>query len=136
MVNQWIVVTVHSQTMDIYLNKENEMSNQYVMKDGTVIEYDEMLVPEDLNNSPNLVKGNLSPNLSDYESGNGEGVWILISNYDLLAYKGDVKSGHFIGKLLNGPIYYPHLSWGDYVLFEWRGQNRPVAVFEELQKGE
>lgn len=80
-----------------------------------------------------LFKINLPFTETEYESGNGEGVWAITDNASLEIIN-DIKSinDFVLVRILNDSIYYNDLKFGDYIIVETRGEKRPVANYEIL----
>lgn len=87
---------------------------------------------EETGKRDNYIKVNLPADRESYESGNGEGVWVLVDDATKAAHDADVPSGTFHGTLDNDSWYWPGLSHGDEIIFEMRGENRPVVPFDWL----
>lgn len=81
-------------------------------------------------------KVNLPSCEKDYLTGNGEGVWVKPSLDAHEDWHKDAVSKYnrtiYYGKILNDSLYYPNLTYGTLIAFELRGENRPVAIYEEL----
>lgn len=75
------------------------------------------------------IKINLPLTEQDYESGNGEGVWMLVDLETKKAYDQDFIGKRYIGILDNDSCYYPGLNVGELLPFEMRGEYRPVVDF-------
>lgn len=77
-------------------------------------------------------KVNLPSCAEDYLNGNGEGVWCCIhpdlSEDDISNSDGVI----FFVKILNDSLYYKDLNFGALIPVESRGNNRPVALLDEL----
>lgn len=78
--------------------------------------------------SPSHIKVNLPNDKKEFESGIGEGVWVIINETTKKDYDSDVTGGIYHGILANDSFDYPHLKCGSYIKFEMRGTNRPVAI--------
>lgn len=79
----------------------------------------------------NYIKVNFPADHESYQSGNGEGMWVLVDAQTYLAYQSDIAGGVWNGTLANDSVYYPgELRVGDEVTFEMRGKNRPCAVWD------
>ena len=74
------------------------------------------------------IKVNIPLTERDYLSGNGEGVR-AISEWD-------ATGSGYKGILANDSIYYPGLMCGEEILFEMRGENRPVVDYYGFFGGE
>ena len=68
----------------------------------------------------------------EFERGNGEGMWVLVTKGTKRDYDHDAFGGRYIGILDNDSAYYPGLVHGSVVVFEMRGPNRPVALFRSF----
>ena len=74
-----------------------------------------------------------SPGSEDsYKTGNGEGVWVLVSEQVKAIYDQDAEGGYYFGILDNDSCYWPGLNHGAAIPFEMRGKNRPVVPYEWL----
>ena len=73
------------------------------------------------------IKVNLPASSEAYESGNGEGVWVLVDPRTKKAYDSDATGGVYFGILDNDSVYYPGLNHGEPIPFEMRGDKRPVT---------
>lgn len=80
----------------------------------------------------NLIKVNLPRNRDDFIGGNGEGVWVSVSEDVVQKDSDNLTNVKCIGKLENDSIYYPALKVGMEVIFELRGENRAVALIDEF----
>lgn len=78
------------------------------------------------------IQVNLPLTQQEYESGNGEGVWVLVDADTKHAYDLDAVGTGYSGILDNDSIYYPDLSHGTLIPFEMRGAFRPVVDFPEF----
>lgn len=72
---------------------------------------------------------NLPLTEQDYQSGNGEGVWVKVEPAIRRAYDADTIGPGYFGILDNDSLYYPGLACGDMIPFEMRGECRPVANY-------
>ena len=81
------------------------------------------------------IKVNLPENMGSYQQGNGEGIWaVVLDPEDLAKYKVNASSGQFIAVACNDSFYYPgEIVCGSKVLCEFRGEKRPMAVWDDLQ---
>jgi len=72
-----------------------------------------------------LIKVNLPAHFEEYQHGNGEGIWAIPAD----------KEGANLARsdTSNNSYYYPKIKWGTRVLYETRGENRPVAVWDDLR---
>ena len=73
------------------------------------------------------IKVNLPASPEAYESGNGEGVWVLVDPRTKEAHDIDATGGVYFGILDNDSVYYPGLNHGEPIPFEMRGDKRPVT---------
>lgn len=73
------------------------------------------------------IKVNLPASSEAYESGNGEGVWVLVDPRTKEAHDSDATGGVYFGILDNDSVYYPGLNHGEPIPFEMRGDKRPVT---------
>lgn len=76
------------------------------------------------------IKVNLPLTEQDFLSGNGEGVWMRVGRRTKQAYDADAVGGRYVGLLDNDSVYYPGLNAGAEIIFEMRGEFRPVAILE------
>lgn len=94
------------------------------------------LTPEEmdaLNKQVPYIKVNLPPTFEEYQSGNGEGIWALTESKEVYdKWDADEAKGQFVAYAANDSVYYPDLKCGCPVLCEFRGGNRPVAVWDNL----
>ena len=82
-------------------------------------------LPEDQYNA-GLIKFNI-PDEDRIDSLNGEGVWGWVSPEDKKKYDDDKYQGKITAILLNWPInYFGILSWGDELVLQCHGGNRPT----------
>lgn len=81
------------------------------------------------------IKVNLPGSQESYTTGNGEGVWVLVSEQVKAAYDRDAEGGYYFGILDNDSCYWPGLNHGAAIPFEMRGKNRPVVPYEWLYDG-
>lgn len=75
---------------------------------------------------------NLPPNKKCYSSGNGEGCLVAVNSGTYKLWYFDYKGGCFKGKILHDSLYYPSIRKGQTILFEMRGNKRPVAFLDKL----
>lgn len=80
------------------------------------------------------IKVNLPDSKDSYTTGNGEGVWVLVSKQVKAAYDQDAEGGYCFGILDNDSCYWPGLNHGAAIPFEMRGKNRPVVPYEWLKE--
>lgn len=80
------------------------------------------------------IKVNLPYNKSGYESGNGEGVWVLVDFETKAAHDNNEVTADpsYHGILDNDSVYYPKLKCGAELYFEMRGNMRPVVPLDFL----
>jgi hypothetical protein len=78
------------------------------------------------------IKVNFPFSENDYLSGNGEGCWVLVTKDTKEKHDKDVLDGRYRGVLSNNSYYYPELKVGSRVLFNMRGNKRPVADWDFL----
>lgn len=81
------------------------------------------------------IKVNLPDSKDSYTTGNGEGVWVLVSERVKEIYDRDAEGGFCFGILDNDSCYWPGLNHGAAIPFEMRGANRPVVPYEWLYDG-
>lgn len=84
------------------------------------------------NDMTEYIKVNFPLTAEDCTAGNGEGMWVLVDKKTKEAHDADETGGVYTGILDNDSIYYPGLNAGAVVQFEMRGENRPVAIFEDF----
>lgn len=75
------------------------------------------------------IKVNFPLTETDYQAGNGEGMWVKVDPETKAAYDADVSGGRYVGILDNDSIYFPGLTHGECIPFEMRGIYRPVVDF-------
>ena len=80
------------------------------------------------------IKVNLPASSEAYESGNGEGVWVLVDPRTKEAHDSDTTGGVYFGILDNDSVYYPGLNHGEPIPFEMRGDKRPVTPIAWLEE--
>lgn len=80
------------------------------------------------------IKVNLPASPEAYESGNGEGVWVLVDPRTKEAHDSDATGGVYFGILDNDSVYYPGLNHGEPIPFEMRGDKRPVTPIAWLEE--
>lgn len=80
------------------------------------------------------IKVNLPGSEDSYKTGNGEGVWVLVSEQVKAIYDRDAEGGYYFGILDNDSCYWPGLNHGAAIPFEMRGKNRPVVPYEWLEE--
>jgi len=78
------------------------------------------------------IKINIPENEESYNSGNGEGVWVLVDAKAKKAYHTDEEGTSYSGILDNDSIFYSGLVAGVIIPFEMRGDKRPVVPFKWL----
>lgn len=82
-----------------------------------------------------LIKVNLPLTEEDYRNGNGEGVWVEVDMATKAAYDEDKAGLVCRGVLANSSLYYPTLQCGCEIVFEMRGEHRPVADYHGFLAG-
>ena len=75
------------------------------------------------------IKVNLPASSKEFETGIGEGVWVLVDDATEAAYVNDVDKSIFRGTLDNMPLHWSNLTPGDELVLEMRGKNRPVVPY-------
>ncbi len=80
------------------------------------------------------IKANLPASADEYESGNGEGVWLLVTKAAKAAHDADETGKKYEGVLDNDSWNDPDLIHGTVLPFELRGTSRPVVPFDWLQE--
>jgi len=96
-------------------------------------------IPSKMTIRKHAIKVNLSRNLADFKSGNGEGVFAIpltltefrwyLKGEEPIYLKGVIRV-----MLLDNSLNYPSLVWGSVIEVELRGQNRPVMTKEFMRK--
>lgn len=81
------------------------------------------------------IKVNIPLTEEDYQTGNGEGVWVEVDEATREAYDKDITGSRYKGVLANDSLYYPGIGCGDVIEFEMRGDCRPVADFHGFLSG-
>lgn len=73
-----------------------------------------------------VIKLNLS------REGSSEGIWMVIHEKDLEDYENNVTDEDYIrvGALSNWAVC--GIPWGAYVPYKLQGENRPIAIFEDI----
>ncbi|HCB94515.1 MAG TPA: hypothetical protein DEP65_01820 [Ruminococcus sp.] len=90
-------------------------------------------VDADKETTKNMIKVNLPFDEQDIITGNGEGIWISVSDEIKAKYDADVEDGVlYTGTAENDSVYYRDLSCGDTVLFKLRGEKRAIADMDFL----
>ncbi len=80
------------------------------------------------------IRLNLPDTIGRYNSGNGEGIFAVIAEpEDREKYDKDQLGGQFFAYSCSDSFYYPDIHCGDLILAEFRGVNRPVAVWDNLK---
>ena len=80
------------------------------------------------------IKVNLPSTEHDYIAGNGEGVFVLVSDEVKAAHDADESGTSYTGILDNDSYYYIGLEHGAVIPFEMRGELRPVVPFGWLSE--
>lgn len=80
-----------------------------------------------------LIRMNLPNTLEEFQSGNGEGVFVWVDEETKADYDRDATGGSYIGVLDNYSYVYSGLMPGMLIRFEMRGENRPVADWNFIQ---
>ena len=84
-----------------------------------------------------LIKANLPYDNESYQNGNGEGIWVTVSEEIADKVNESISTSFtFTGIVENDSIYYKNLNVGDTILIEARGLNRPVAIYSTLKERE
>lgn len=78
------------------------------------------------------IKVNLPASQEAYNRGNGEGVWVLVTEDVKKAYDTDEEGTSYTAILDNDSVYYPKLLHGTEMPIEMRGKNRPVVPYSWL----
>lgn len=79
-----------------------------------------------------FIKANIPATPGDYEAGNGEGVFIIVSDNVKKAHDADENGTSYNGILDNDSYYYIGLNHGAIVPLEMRGDHRPVVPYSWL----
>lgn len=113
--------------------ENNTCDSNYECINGLIWPSNIALVDNDTNRlkmtmNPSHIKVNLPNDKKEFESGIGEGVWVIIDETTKKDYDSDVTGGIYHGILANDSFVYPLLKCGSYIKFEMRGANRPVAL--------
>lgn len=89
---------------------------------------------ETLRKTLQLFKVNLPDTFELYQSGNGEGIWACPADKETEdLWKNDTDGQQGVVYACNDSFYYPgEIVFGSRVLVEFRGENRPVAVWDDL----
>lgn len=98
-------------------------------------EFLESLTEEQFNRG--CIKFNI-PDEKNIYSSNGEGIWGWVTDEDKKKYNDDSYYGKLTVILLNQPLeYYGRLNWGDEVVVQCHGNDRPTLdpewVMENLK---
>lgn len=72
-----------------------------------------------------LIKANLPTNKSEITTGNGEGMWVIVSEDCKKSYDND-GTGEYTGILDNDSFFFPEIKHGIEVNISMRGKNRPI----------
>jgi len=109
---------------------------------GTISEWEAIAAIAEKGEGPYFyTKANLPESIGQYESGNGEGVFISIDEETKAALDADQTEGTFFAYLHNDSVYHPELNGQafDYerktakpIELEYRGKKRPVLVKSKL----
>lgn len=83
--------------------------------------------------SKRYIKVNLPLDKESFERGNGEGVFVIVDDETKKMYDENASGGRHSGVLDNDSVYYPSLRCGTVIYFEFRGENRPVALLSFLE---
>ena len=78
------------------------------------------------------IKVNLPACEGDYITGNGEGVFVLVTKKVKEAHDSDETGTHYRGILDNDSYYYIDLTAGEEIPIEMRGVNKPVVPYTWL----
>ena len=80
-----------------------------------------------------VIKINLPANYESFQSGNGEGIWVSVTQEVDKAIQTGKEDGVYVGFLQNQPIYpkWLHLTLFDPVIFEARKEKRAVAFLDQ-----
>lgn len=78
------------------------------------------------------IKVNLPATEEAYINGNGDGVFMLVSEEVKKAYDSDENGTIYKGILDNDSIYYNGLYHGEELIIEMRGDKRPVVPYNYL----
>ena len=72
-----------------------------------------------------LIKANLPTNKSEITTGNGEGMWVIVSENCKKSYDND-GTGDYKGILANDSLFFPAIEQDIEVNISMRGKNRPI----------
>lgn len=78
------------------------------------------------------IRVNVPETREKYESGNGEGMWVVVDAATKDAHDAHIEGGIYEGVLDNDSWYWHGLDHGTVINFEMRGEHRPVVPFEWL----
>ena len=81
-----------------------------------------------------FIKVNLPATEGDYISGNGEGVFMIVSDEVKRAHDTDEVGTSYTGILDNDSYYYIGLEHGETLPIEMRGDKRPVVPYQWLKE--
>lgn len=100
----------------------------YTFNDGNIVSVEDF----DENKRTFSFKVNLPSCIEDYLDGSGEGVWACIHPSISESELNNSKGAILFVKILNDSLYYNGLKYGDLIPVTPRGNNRPVALLDEL----
>lgn len=80
----------------------------------------------------NHIKVNFPETREKYLQGVGEGMWVIVDDGAKAAHDRNDEGGTYWGTLDNDSFVCSDLTHGERVLFEMRGDKRPVACWEWL----
>ena len=129
-------ITIMNDDIKVIVEKQPELTRIFKtnpLRSNGVLWPEVALTNNDINRlkmtiNPYHIKVNLPSSKEKYESGNGEGVWVIIDETTKKDYDSDITGGIYHGILDNDSFDYPRLKCGSYIRFEMRGNNRPVAL--------
>ena len=78
------------------------------------------------------IKVNFPDSEESDRDGNGEGMWVIVDEQTRHDYETDVSGVTRFGILSNDSFYYKGLDAGTPVMFEMRGEYRPVVSYKWL----
>ena len=115
--------------------ERDKVINRHRLNGENISQEDEQFyIIDDLHNLADreYIKVNLPTSQKDFESGNGEGVYIVVTPETKAAHDSDEAGTIYNGILDNVSIEYKNLLPGEVIPFELRGSNRPVALYDWL----
>ena len=80
------------------------------------------------------IKVNLPANQEAYNSGNGEGVWCLVTEEVKKAHDADEEDTSYTAIIDNDSVYYPKLVHGTEIPIEMRGKKQTSSTIRLVNK--